>query len=133
MAGDANAERAVILLDHGSREPDANAQLAALAALVAARLPGRRVATAHLSLAAPTLAEAGAECVRDGAREVVIVPCFLAAGRHVREDLPRLVAALRGAHSGVAFKLAEPLGADPAIAAALAARAEAADATEPGD
>ncbi len=129
----ANHPRAVILLDHGSREPDANAQLDALAALVAARLPGRRVATAHLSLAAPDLAAAGAECVRGGAREVVVVPCFLAPGRHVREDLPRLMSALRAAHPGVAFMLADPLGADPRVADALAARAEAACATSLGN
>jgi sirohydrochlorin ferrochelatase len=121
-----DSARAVILLDHGSREPDANAQLAAIAQLVAARMPGRRIATAHLTLAAPTLAESAAACVRDGAREVVVVPCFLAAGRHVREDLPRLVAQLRAAHPGAAFRLAAPLGAHPAVADALVQRAEAA-------
>jgi sirohydrochlorin ferrochelatase len=125
-AASPSSGRAVILLDHGSREPEANAQLDALAALLAARLPGRRVATAHLSLAAPTLAEAGAACVREGATEVVVVPCFLAPGRHVREDLPRLVEALRSAHPGVGFTLAAPLGAHPAVAEALADRAEAA-------
>ena len=127
MAGDERSARAVILLDHGSREPDANAQLDALAELVAARLPGRRVATAHLTLAAPSLAEAAADCVRSGAREIVVVPCFLAPGRHVREDLPRLAEELRRAHPAVAFKLAAPLGAHSAVADALAARAE-----EPG-
>ncbi|MBM4383725.1 MAG: cobalamin biosynthesis protein CbiX [Deltaproteobacteria bacterium] len=114
--------RVVILLDHGSREPEANAQLEALAAHVAARLGGARVATAHLTLAAPSLAEAAAACVRDGARELVVLPCFLAPGRHVREDLPRLAAELRATHSGVEVVLAEPLGAHPAVADALAER-----------
>jgi sirohydrochlorin cobaltochelatase len=118
--------RAVVLLDHGSREPDANAQLDALAALVAARLPGRRVVAAHFELAAPSLAEAAARCVREGAREVVVAPCFLAAGRHVREDLPRLVAELERAHPGVAFRLAAPIGLHPGVADAIAERAEAA-------
>ncbi len=121
--------RAVILFDHGSREPEANAQLDALAALLAARLPGRQIRAAHLSLAPPSLAEAGAACVRAGAREVVVVPCFLAPGRHVREDLPRLVDALRAAHPDVAFRLAEPLGAHPSVADALAERATAASAS----
>jgi sirohydrochlorin cobaltochelatase len=125
-AGESRRERAVILLDHGSREPDANAQLEALAAQVAARLPGRVVATAHLTLAEPSLTAAAAACARDGAREIVVVPCFLAPGRHVREDLPRLVAELRAAHPGVAFALAAPLGPHAAIADALAERAEAA-------
>ena len=127
MAAEPSAVRAVILLDHGSREPDANVQLEALARLVAARLPGRRVSCAHLGLAPPTLADAGAACVQAGAREVTIVPCFLAAGRHVREDLPRLVADLRAAHPSVAFRLAAPLGAHAAVAEALAQRATEAE------
>jgi sirohydrochlorin cobaltochelatase len=127
MAGEPNAVRAVILLDHGSREPEANAQLETLAQLVAARLPGRSVSCAHLGLAAPTLAEAGAACVQAGAREITIVPCFLAPGRHVRADLPRLVADLRAAHPLVAFRLAAPLGAHAAVAEALAQRATEAE------
>jgi sirohydrochlorin cobaltochelatase len=121
-ANAADEARAVILLDHGSREPEANAQLEALAALVAARLSGRRVACAHLTLAAPSLAEAAAACVGDGACEITIAPCFLSPGRHVREDLPRLVEELREAHPGITFRLAEPLGADPGVANALTAR-----------
>jgi len=127
MANREGPARAVILLDHGSREPEANAQLEAIAQLVAARMPGRHVATAHLTLAAPTLAHAASDCVGAGAREVTVVPCFIAAGRHVREDLPRLVAELRTAHPGVAFRLAAPLGAHPALADALAMRADEAE------
>jgi sirohydrochlorin cobaltochelatase len=125
--------RAVILLDHGSREPEANAQLETLAALLATRIGGARVATAHLTLAAPTLAEAAAGCVRAGAREVVVLPCFLAPGRHVREDLPRLVSELRAAHPAATFALAEPLGAHPAVADALAERVVQARRGDPGD
>jgi sirohydrochlorin cobaltochelatase len=127
MARGEDSARAVILLDHGSREPEANAQLEAIARLVAARMPGRQIACAHLSLAAPTLAQAAGDCVAAGAREVTVVPCFIAAGRHVREDLPRLVAELRTAHPGVAFRLAAPLGAHPALADALAMRANEAE------
>lgn len=114
--------RAVVLLDHGSREPEANAQLDALAALLAQRLPGRRIATAHLGVAPPALADALAACVQAGALEVVVLPCFIAPGRHVREDLPRLVAELARAHTAVSIRLAAPLGAHPALADALAAR-----------
>jgi sirohydrochlorin cobaltochelatase len=124
MARGEVSARAVILLDHGSREPEANAQLEAIAQLVAARMPGRQIACAHLSLAAPTLAQAARDCVAAGVCEVTVVPCFIAAGRHVREDLPRLVAELRAAHPGVAFRLAAALGAHPALAEALVERAE---------
>jgi sirohydrochlorin cobaltochelatase len=115
-------ERWVVLLDHGSREPEANAQLGALAVLLGERLAGRRIAVAHLGVAPPALADAVAECVREGAREVVVLPCFIAAGKHVREDLPRLAEEIARAHPGVSIRLAAPLGAHPAVADALAAR-----------
>jgi sirohydrochlorin cobaltochelatase len=124
MARREGSALAVILLDHGSRELEANAQLDAIARLVAARMPGRQIACAHLSLAAPSLAQAASDCVGAGAREVTVVPCFIAAGRHVREDLPRLVAELRAAHPGTTFRLAAPLGVHPAIVEALVERAE---------
>jgi sirohydrochlorin cobaltochelatase len=63
---------------------------------------------------------------------VTVLPCFLAAGRHVREDVPRLVAELRAEHPGATFRLAEPLGADPRVADLLAARvAETEGRTDP--
>lgn len=128
---EAAGPRAVVLLDHGSREPEANAQLEALARLLAARLPGRRIATAHLGVAEPGLADAVAACVREGASDVVVLPCFIAPGKHVRADLPRLIADLARAHREARIRLAEPLGAHPAVADALAARATALDADPP--
>lgn len=114
--------RWVVLLDHGSREPEANAQLGVLAALLGERLADRRIAVAHLGVAPPALADAVAECVRAGAREILVLPCFIAPGKHVREDLPRLADELARAHPGVAIRLAAPLGAHPAVVDALAAR-----------
>ncbi len=133
MAAEAESPvRAVVLLDHGSREPDANAQLEEVAALLGQRLPGRRIAVAHLGVAPPTLADAAAACVRAGAREVVVLPCFIAAGRHVREDVPRLVAELARAHPEVAFRVAAPLGAHPSVVDALAGRVAEAESTPAG-
>jgi sirohydrochlorin cobaltochelatase len=40
---------------------------------------------------------------------------FLGAGRHAREDLPVLVAALRLAHPDVAFVLQKPVGEDDRV------------------
>jgi sirohydrochlorin ferrochelatase len=116
--------RAVILVDHGSREPAANAQLAAVAAALSRRLRGRRVAVAHLSLVAPSLPAAIAACVAAGAREIVVVPYFLAPGRHARRDVPALARAARARHRGVR---SAPLGVHPGIVAATAERVREAE------
>jgi sirohydrochlorin cobaltochelatase len=115
-------ERAVILVDHGSRERAANAQLAAIAAALARQLRGRRVATAHLSIAAPGLPAAIDACVAEGAREIVVMPYFLAPGRHAKHDVPRIARAARGRHPGVRIAVSAPLGVHAGLVAAVAER-----------
>ena len=116
------SEHAVILVDHGSRERAANAQLAAIARALARKLPGSRVTTAHLSLAAPGLPECIDACVARGARDVVVVPYFLAPGRHAKSDVPRLAREARRRHSGLRIRVAAPLGVHPGLVAAVRAR-----------
>lgn len=110
---------AIVLVDHGSREATANAVVEDVAAALRARLGGRIVEVAHLELAAPGLAEAIARCARAGAREVVVQPFFLAPGRHSARDVPRLAAEAADRHPGVSIRVAEPLGAHPALVEAV--------------
>lgn len=120
------AERALLLVDHGSRRVEANQVLEELAAAVRARRPGERVATAHLELAAPGVSEAIDALIAGGAREIVVQPCFVAPGRHGSADIARLVheACLR--HPGVQLRAGAPLGAHPGLVDALLERADAA-------
>ena len=49
-----------------------------------------------------------------------MVPVFLGAGGHVKQDLPRLVAEAGRAHPGVQLSLEAPVGEQPAVLAAIA-------------
>lgn len=114
--------RALVLVDHGSRSPAANAQLEAAAAQLRARLPGRAVRCAHLELAPPSLPQAIDGCVAEGARQVTIAPWFLSAGRHGAGDIPRLAAEARARHPQIKIRVAAPLGAHPGLIEALLTR-----------
>jgi len=114
---------AIVLVDHGSRRAEANRTLEEMAALVRAAAPGRVVRAAHMELAAPSVAEAVDACVAEGAREVVVVPYFLAPGRHSTCDIPRLAREAAARHPGVAVRVAEPLGAHPKLAELVLERA----------
>lgn len=116
--------RAVLLVDHGSRRAEANAQLDELALRVAERLPGEIVRTAHLELVPPSVADGIDACVAAGAREVVIHPFFLAPGRHAAEDLPRLAAEGEGRHPDVSVRVGPPLGLHPLVVDAVVDRIE---------
>lgn len=125
---------AVVLIDHGSREAAAHAVVEQVAAALRARLPERIVEVAHLELAAPDLGEAIARCAARGARSVVVLPFFLAPGRHSAHDIPRLAEAAAERHVNVSIRVAAPLGAHPALVEALLARlGDAAPLSEGGD
>ena len=103
--------RAILLVDHGSRKPAANALLDEMAERLRRRAPERLVAVAHMELAKPGVVAALDDCVARGARDIVVYPFFLAPGRHTTEDIPRLVEQAAARHPQVRLRVAAPLGA----------------------
>ena len=81
-------KRAILLVDHGSRRPEANALLEEMAERIRPRVPDRVVAIAHLELAKPDIAEGIDTCVAQGATKIVVHPYFLGPGRHVGRGHP---------------------------------------------
>jgi sirohydrochlorin ferrochelatase len=112
---------AILLIAHGSREVDANADLHHVAECLRRR--GEAIVLASfLELAEPGIAEGGRMCVEAGAEQVVLVPYFLSAGVHVRRDLTQAREELARAFPAVAFVLAEPLGRHPWLVDVVAER-----------
>lgn len=114
---------AILIVDHGSRREEANAQLEAIAEMVRALQSETIVRVAHMELAAPSIAEGLAACVEAGATEVVVVPYFLSTGRHVTEDIPRLVDEAARDHPTVRVRVASALGPHRLLAALVLERA----------
>lgn len=112
--------KAVILFGHGSRDPQWREPMEAVARRISARVAAVQVRCAFLELESPDLPTAAAELVGAGAEAVRVVPMFLGAGRHARDDLPRLVEACRHAHPTVQFELADPVGENPRVLDLLA-------------
>ena len=110
------SRRALILLDHGSRHPDADRYLEGVASQLRERRPELAVHVAHLGLAAPSLGEALARCAADGSRQVCVYPFFLAPGRHLEKDVPEAIARAAADHPELAIELLEPLGSRPELA-----------------
>jgi len=114
---------ALLIVDHGSRQPEANAGLEQLAALVRQLRPDLAVEIAHMSLAQPDLAAGFERCVRDGATKVVVHHYMLSPGIHALEDIPRLAAECAARHPGVTFQVTPPLGLHRRIAEVVLERA----------
>src|SRR5205823_2753121 len=84
------SSRAVILLAHGSREPRWRAPFAQLE-----RDLGAPFYLAFLELGSPTFADAVAAARAAGARELRVLPLFMAGGAHLERDVPALLEAAR--------------------------------------
>jgi sirohydrochlorin ferrochelatase len=105
---------ALLLIAHGSRQPEANDDLRHVARRLEAR--GHAVVEpSFLELAEPGIDEGGARCVARGAERVVLLPYFLSAGVHVRRDLAAARDRLAARFPAVRFRLAEPLGRHPLL------------------
>jgi sirohydrochlorin cobaltochelatase len=110
----------IVLLAHGSREPEWSAPFERLAQRVRSR-GAARVAVAYLELSPPTLDKAIAELIGDGVTEIVVAPLFFAPGGHVRRDLPRSIERLRARHPGVTMDVLPTIGEADALLDAIAA------------
>ena len=108
--------RALLLVDHGSRREEATSHVEWIAEQVRSRRPDLSVYVAHMELAAPSIADAIERCVDDGVRELVIHPLFLVPGRHLSEDLPRLVEAAASQHPRLRVRITQALGLNPELA-----------------
>ncbi|MEM6391621.1 MAG: CbiX/SirB N-terminal domain-containing protein [Planctomycetota bacterium] len=118
----------VIICDHGSRRQQSNDSLKEVAKLFAARFPSVSIVEpAHMELAMPDIAASYAKCVEQGADHIVILPFFLARGKHWTKDIPSLTAQAAADHPGTTYQVAEPLGIDNLILDLLKKRLDADD------
>jgi sirohydrochlorin cobaltochelatase len=110
---------AVILFAHGAREPEWARPFEQVRDRL--RAEGLRVELAYLEIMKPSLDEVARILSAEGAKSVTIVPLFLAQGKHLRRELPEMVAALKRDHPGFDLRVTPALGDDPEILAAITA------------
>lgn len=112
--------KAVILFGHGARNPEWAEPFHRIRAAMLARAPAVPVALGFLELMQPSLEQAIDDLVRNGADDIAIVPIFMAAGSHVKKDLPRMAADAMARHAGVRIGIAAPVGEAADVIEAMA-------------
>ncbi len=106
---------AVALLGHGSRSPEASRDIDEVAAHLQRQGCFQRVEVCHMSLNKPTFAEVIDRCAADQVGTVVVLPYFLHAGVHLKEDIPALLSAKAKEHPSLKLILGGHLGFDQAL------------------
>jgi sirohydrochlorin cobaltochelatase len=82
------ASHALLLVGHGSRDPDGQREFLEFAEKVQRAAGNRSVVPCFLELAQPTIAQGLARCMELGYRDVAAVPVLLFAARHNKHDVP---------------------------------------------
>ncbi len=116
--------KALLLIDHGSVRPAANAMLDCVGELVRQLVgPDVIVRVAHMELAEPGIPAGFAACVDAGASEVIAFPYMLSPGKHSIRDIPRMVAEAAAAHPGVTHRVTSAFGVHEKLAEVICERA----------
>ncbi|MBK6651241.1 MAG: CbiX/SirB N-terminal domain-containing protein [Betaproteobacteria bacterium] len=84
----------ILVFAHGSKDALWRQPVEAVAASAQALAPTALVRCAYLEWTEPSLMSSVADLVSQGVTSIRILPMFLGIGKHLREDLPLLVADL---------------------------------------
>ena len=99
--------KALLLVAHGSRREASNDEIRELTQKLSAKSGDNfiDVRCAFLELAEPSIPDGIGQCAEQGANEVLVLPYFLSAGRHVAEDIPSEIDKKRGELPDVQIRL----------------------------
>ena len=111
---------AIILFAHGARDPAWADPFRKIKRLLEQKKPGVVVELAFLELMDPALADAVAKLANAGHRSITVAPLFMAQGGHLKNDLPKILDALRADHAGTTITLLPAVGDVDAILGAIA-------------
>ena len=107
----------IILIAHGSRDPEWSRPFERIAASLGQKLPAVSIGLAYLEHG-PSLDETATALFAKGVVSIRVVPVFLGQGGHVKEDLPRLVA--QSLRPGLNLTLDQPIGEQSRVIEAIA-------------
>ncbi len=104
--------KSLVIVAHGSRRQASNDEVRELSSQIEA-ITGQKfqkVKAAFLELAEPSIPDGIQHCIDEGAKEVIVFPYFLSAGRHVIEDIPAEVEIARKSNPGINIEIVPYLG-----------------------
>lgn len=104
----------ILLVGHGSRAVEGNAEILLFAEQWRAQHPDWRIEVCFIEFA-DTLLMAGLHQAARGSERVLVVPLILNAAGHVRMDVPLAIKAAQASHPDVSFLYAPHLGAGDAF------------------
>lgn len=113
-------KRGLLLFAHGARDSRWALPFQDIAERVRTLAPEMPVELSYLEFMTPGLIEAGHRLAAAGSERVDVVPLFLGAGGHVRQDIPSLIAVLEHDHPAVHWELRPAIGEVDSVVQSMA-------------
>ncbi len=107
--------RAVLLVGHGSKIEGSDKAMNRVLDELRKHDPSTLFQAAFLELQSPNIPDGINMCIKQGAEEVIVVPYFVQTGRHVVQDIPRLIDEAKAAYPKIFISLAGYFGFDPRL------------------
>ena len=134
MDAHGDATTGVMLCGHGSRDPKAIEEFAAVAAAMARRLTRFETEYGFLEFATPIIRDGLDRLRARGVDRVLALPCMLFAAGHAKNDIPSVLNTYTAQHPGTPIHYGRDLGLDMGLVRAagehIANASAAADAAE---
>ena len=102
--------KSVLLISHGSHSPKTKQEVVALIKRLKPLCDFEIFEYAFLEIEKPSIPEGIESCVKQGATEVIILSNFLNSGKHVDEDIPRIIRESKMKYLSVDFRITIPVG-----------------------
>ena len=103
--------KSLLLVAHGSRRSESNDEVRALVKKMSSMDHGfAEIKAAFLELSDPLIPDGIRQLIHNGAKEVVVLPYFLSAGRHVVKDVPADVDVVQREFPDIKITIAPYLG-----------------------
>ena len=114
----------VLLVAHGSRAPETVQTMEKIAEMTRRLLPEKRIQVAYMEFQEVNIEKGLLMLMAEGVTSVKVLPYFLFDGIHIKEDIPKELAAFGAAHPQMEITLGKTLGTDERLAQIVAERIE---------
>lgn len=111
--------KAVLYIGHGTRSKKGAAEANLFIESVMKKVNSPIQKLCFLELTEPDIKAGFEYCVREGASEITVVPLFLLAAGHIKEDIPEALGPLIKNNPGITVKMADPFGVQESILDAI--------------
>lgn len=112
--------KAILYIGHGTRSKKGSLEAIAFIEKVMERIDVPIQEICFLELTEPLMDEGFKRCVDRGATEIHVVPLFLLAAGHIKQDIPEELAKLKRIYPDVEVSVTDPFGVQSGILHAVA-------------